>query len=157
MPVVEREKNRKLIRSTFAVAAPTFLSRIFGFLRDVIQAFYLGTSRSGDAFTIAYVIPNLLRRLTGEGAMTAAFVPVFTQLKKEKSKAELWKFANAFFFDLTLVMALLTVLGIVFSPLLVRIIAFGFKGIQGKWPWPSLILFINFSCLPLLPFYLTYP
>jgi len=43
-----------------------------------------------DAFTIAYVIPNLLRRLTGEGAMTAAFIPVFTQIKKEKTKEELW-------------------------------------------------------------------
>jgi len=150
MPVVEREKNRKLIRSTFAVAAPTFLSRIFGFLRDVIQAFYLGTSRSGDAFTIAYVIPNLLRRLTGEGAMTAAFVPVFTQLKKEKSKAELWKFANAFFFDLTLVMALLTVLGIVFSPLLVRIIAFGFKGIQGKWELTTMLTRLMFPYIFLI-------
>ena len=128
----EREKNRRLVRSTFAVAAPTLLSRILGFIRDMIQAFYLGTSRSGDAFTIAYVIPNLLRRLTGEGAMTAAFVPVFTQLKQEKSRKELWKFANAFFFDLTLIMAVLSVLGIILSPLLVKIIAPGFKGIKGK-------------------------
>jgi len=128
-----RERKRNLIRSTISVALPTLLSRIFGFFRDVIQAFYLGTSRSGDAFTIAYVIPNLLRRLTGEGAMTAAFIPVFTEIKKEKSKKELWRFANIFFFDLSLIMALLTVLGIIFSPLLVKVIAFGFKGIEGKW------------------------
>lgn len=131
--MTDQEKNRKLVRSTLAVASPTLLSRVFGFLRDVIQAFYLGTSRSGDAFTIAYVIPNLLRRLTGEGAMTAAFVPVFTQLKKDKSKAELWRFANAFFFDLTVIMTMLTVLGVILSPFLVKIIAFGFKNIQGKW------------------------
>lgn len=135
----EREKDRRLVRSTFAVAAPTFLSRIFGFIRDVLQAKYLGTTRSGDAFTIAYVIPNLLRRLTGEGAMTAAFVPVFTEIKKEKPRQELWRFANFFFFDLTLIMALLTVLGIVFAPVLVKIIAFGFKGIEGKWELTTLL------------------
>jgi putative peptidoglycan lipid II flippase len=116
------------------VAVPTLLSRILGYVRDYFQAVFLGTSRGADAFTIAYIIPNLLRRLTGEGAMTAAFVPVFTQAKKEKSKEELWTFANYFFFDLTVVMAVLTVLGIIFSPLLVKIIGFGFKDIQGKWP-----------------------
>jgi putative peptidoglycan lipid II flippase len=99
----------------------------------MIQAFYMGTSRSMDAFTIAYVIPNLLRRLTGEGAMTAAFIPVFTQIKKEKTKAELWRFANIFFYDLTLIMAFITVTGIIISPFLVRIIGFGFKNIAGKW------------------------
>jgi len=129
----QKDRNQRLVRSTFAVAAPTLISRIFGYIRDVMQAFYLGTGRGADAFYIAYIIPNLLRRLTGEGAMTAAFVPVFTQLRKEKSREELWKFANAFFFDLTLIMALLAVLGIVFSPLLVKIITPGFGDVQGKW------------------------
>jgi putative peptidoglycan lipid II flippase len=126
--------SKRLLRSTFAVAVPTLLSRILGYVRDYFQAVFLGTSRGADAFTIAYIIPNLLRRLTGEGAMTAAFVPVFTQAKKEESKDKLWTFANYFFFDLTVVMAGLTVLGIIFSPFLVKIIGFGFKDIQGKWP-----------------------
>ena len=126
-------QKRRLVKETVAVSAPTLLSRILGFIRDVIQAFYLGTGRSSDAFSIAYVIPNLLRRLTGEGTMTAAFIPIFTQQKKEKTREELWDFANAFFFDLTFIMALITIIGIIFSPLLVKIIAFGFKDIQGKW------------------------
>lgn len=130
---VLQRRHQRLFRSTMAVAIPTILSRIFGFLRDVIQAFYMGTSRSMDAFTIAYVIPNLLRRLTGEGAMTAAFIPVFTQIKKEKTKEEMWRFANIFFYDLTLLMALVTVVGIIASPLLVKIIGLGFKDIAGKW------------------------
>ena len=125
----QKDRNRRLLKSTFAVAAPTLLSRIFGYIRDMIQAYYLGTGKGADAFYIAYIIPNLLRRLTGEGAMTAAFVPVFTQVKKEKSEKELWKFANTFFFNLTLVMAVLAVLGIVFSPLLVKIIAPGFGAV----------------------------
>jgi len=128
----QREQKRKLLKSTLAVSGPTVLSRILGYFRDMIQAKYLGTSRGADAFTIAYIIPNLLRRLTGEGTMTAAFVPVFTQVKKERSKEELWKFANTFFYNLTLLMAILAVLGVVFSPLLVKIIAFGYKEIPGK-------------------------
>jgi len=129
----QQTQNSRLVRSTFAVSLPTLLSRVLGYIRDMLQAYYLGTGRSADAFTIAYVIPNLLRRLTGEGAMTAAFIPVFTQLKSESRKEELWKFANTFFFDLTVMMAVLTVVGMIFTPLLVRVIAYGFKGVQGKW------------------------
>lgn len=129
----QNTQNSRLVRSAFSVSFPTFLSRILGYVRDMLQAYYLGTGRSADAFTIAYVIPNLLRRLTGEGAMTAAFIPVFTQLKSKERKEELWKFANAFFFDLTVIMAVLTVAGMIFTPLLVRIIAYGFKSTQGKW------------------------
>jgi len=146
----QKTDNRKLLRSTFAVAAPTLISRVLGYLRDMIQAFYLGTRTSADAFTMAYVIPNLLRRLTGEGAMTAAFVPVFTQVKKEKKKEELWKFANEFFFDLTLIMALLTVLGIIFSPFLVKVIAFGFKQVHGKWELTIVLTRIMFPYIFLI-------
>jgi len=129
----QKEHNRKLLRSTLAVSAPTLLSRIFGFVRDMIQAYYMGTGRTMDAFTIAYTIPNLLRRLTGEGAMTAAFIPVFTQRKKETSREELWKFAHYFFFDLSVIMAVITVLGVLLAPVLVKLISFGFKDIAGKW------------------------
>lgn len=96
----------------------------------MLQAFYMGTESRMDAFTIAFLIPNLLRRLTAEGAMTAAFIPVFTKLKSEKKREELWKFANAFFFDLTLIMVVLVLLGVLFAPLLVKVIAFGFN--QGE-------------------------
>lgn len=129
----QEEQRKRLLKSTLAVSGPTVLSRILGYVRDMIQAFFLGTSSGADAFTIAYIIPNLLRRLTGEGTMTAAFVPVFTQLKKEESREKLWKFANTFFYDLTVIMAFLTVLGIIFSPLLVKIIAPGFGDVHGKW------------------------
>lgn len=146
----QKDQNQRLLRSTLAVSAPTFLSRIFGYIRDMIQAFYLGTSRSADAFTMAYIIPNLLRRLTGEGALTAAFVPVFTQERKEKSREQLWKFANAFFFDLTLIMALITVLGVAFSSLLVKIIAPGFGDVPGKWEMTTILTRIMFPYIFLI-------
>ncbi|UCC38900.1 MAG: murein biosynthesis integral membrane protein MurJ [Candidatus Aminicenantes bacterium] len=146
----QKEQNRRLVRSTLAVSTPTILSRIFGYIRDMIQAKYLGTGRSADAYYMAYNIPNLLRRLTGEGAMTAAFVPVFTQMKKEKSREELWKFANAFFFDLTVIMAVITVLGIVFAFILVRIIAPGFDDIPGKWDLTTALTRIMFPYIFLI-------
>jgi len=138
------------VRSTFSVAAPTLLSRVLGYLRDMIQAFYLGTGMGADAFTIAYIIPNLLRRLSAEGAMTAAFVPVFTEIRKQKPEKEVWRFANSFFFDLTLVMLLVTILGIVFSPFLVKIIAFGFKDVEGKWELTTLLTRIMFPYIFLI-------
>jgi len=122
----------KLLRSTLAVSIPTFFSRIFGYFRDLLQAYYMGTSKGMDAFTIAFLIPNLLRRLTAEGAMTAAFIPVFTQIKSREKREKLWRFANAFFFDMTLIMAALTLLGILFAPLLVRLLAGGYEQVPGK-------------------------
>ncbi len=140
--MAKKNQNERLLRSTLAVSAPTLISRIFGYMRDMLQAKFMGTGMGMDAFTIAFLIPNLLRRLTGEGAMTAAFVPVFIQLKNEENKEKLWKFANTFFFDLTLIMALVTVLGILFSPLMVRIIGWGFGGEVGDLTvWLTRLMF----------------
>jgi putative peptidoglycan lipid II flippase len=150
MMAKQDSQNKKLLRSTLAVSAPTFISRILGYVRDMLQAFYLGTSWSADAFTIAYVIPNLLRRLTGEGAMTAAFIPVFTEIKEKERREELWRFANSFFFDLTLIMAFLMVIGVLFSPILVKIIAIGFKGFQGKWELTIVLTRIMFPYIFLI-------
>lgn len=131
---MERDDQRsRLLRSTASVALPTLVSRLLGYVRDLLQAYFLGTGHSADAFTIAFTIPNLFRRLTGEGAMTAAFVPTFTEIKEKGDRKELWKFGNVFFYDLALVMGLATVLGIVFAPGLVKVIAYGFKATEGKW------------------------
>jgi len=131
-PMRQDNPHHKLLRSTAVISAPTLLSRILGYIRDMLQANYLGTSGSADAFTIAYVIPNLLRRLTGEGALTAAFIPVFTEVKEKETQERLWRFANIFFFDMTLIIALLAVVGILMSPVLVKLIAPGFSEIPGK-------------------------
>lgn len=129
---------------------PTALSRILGYFRDMLQAKFLGTGLGMDAFTIAYQIPNLLRRLTAEGAMTAAFIPVFTQERKEKSRQELWDFANVFFYDLTLILTVMTVLGIVFSPFLVKIISLGYGKIPGKWELTIVLTKIMFPYIFLI-------
>ncbi|HPW16900.1 MAG TPA: murein biosynthesis integral membrane protein MurJ [Candidatus Aminicenantes bacterium] len=143
------DRKRRLIRSTAAVAAPTLASRLLGYVRDLLQAYYLGTGDSADAFTIAYTIPNLFRRLTGEGAMTPAFVPTFTELKRDRPREALWSFGGAFFWDLALVMAAVTALGAVFAPGLVKVVAYGFRDVAGKW---GLTIFMTRVMFPYLFF-----
>jgi putative peptidoglycan lipid II flippase len=148
-PLEHDDRRHRLIRSTAAVAAPTLVSRLLGYVRDLLQAYYLGTGNGADAFTIAYTIPNLFRRLTGEGAMTPAFVPTFTELKHDRPRSELWAFGNVFFWDLALAMAVTTVLGILFAPSLVKVIAYGFGDVAGKW---GLTIFMTRVMFPYLFF-----
>jgi len=143
------DRKTRLLRSTAAVAAPTMVSRVLGYVRDLLQAYYLGTGNSADAFTIAYTIPNLFRRLTGEGAMTPAFVPTFTELKADPERDRLWRFGNVFFWDLVLIMAVATGLGLLFAPGLVRVIAHGFGQVAGKW---DLTIFMTRVMFPYLFF-----
>lgn len=150
LPAHQESQNHRLVRSTLSMTLPTVLSRILGYLRDMLQAKFLGTGKGMDAYIIASLIPNLLRRLTAEGAMTAAFIPVFAQEKKDKSRDDLWTFANAFFFDLTLILTVLTVLGIVFAPILVKVIAFGYGRVQGKWELTIILTKIMFPYIFLI-------
>ena len=143
------DRKSRLIRSTAAVAAPTLASRVLGYVRDLLQAYYLGTGHGADAFTIAFTIPNLFRRLTGEGAMTPAFVPTFTELKRNRDRSGLWAFGNVFFWDLALVMAVTTGLGVLFAPGLVKVIAYGFGDVAGKW---GLTIFMTRVMFPYLFF-----
>lgn len=125
------EKGR-LLRSTAAVSGPTLVSRILGFVRDFFLAYYLGTGAAADAFTIAFNLPNLLRRLVGEGALSASFVPALVDLDRKNDRKRLEAFGAAFFADAVLVMASLTALGMIFTPALVRLMGFGFAGSPEK-------------------------
>jgi putative peptidoglycan lipid II flippase len=91
-----------------------------GYIRDERVAALLGASLSGDAFYLAYRIPNILRRLVAEGSMSAAFVPVFTGYLKEKEREEVWDFANRMFWTLSVLLAAVAVGGVIFSPLIVK-------------------------------------
>ncbi len=87
--------HRSLIRSTGVIGFATFLSRILGLVRDILTARIFGTSWVYDAFLMAFMIPNLLKRLLGEGAISSSFIPVFTRYKEKHSSEELWRFASA--------------------------------------------------------------
>lgn len=122
----------RLVRTTASVAAPTLISRILGYVRDLFLAFFLGTGDGADAFTIAFTIPNLMRRLTTEGALSASVVPAHIELERGGDRERLARFTRAFFSDSVIVLLALTVLGIVFTPQIVSVIAFGFRNTPGK-------------------------
>jgi putative peptidoglycan lipid II flippase len=85
----------QMLKSSGAMAIATMASRVLGLVREMVYAAFLATSWIADAFFLAFVIPNLFRRLLGEGALTAAFIPVFKEKEKLAGEAEMWRSANA--------------------------------------------------------------
>jgi len=125
-------EHRHLLRSASVISAATILSRVFGYIRDSRVAFLLGAGTANDAYTVAYLIPNLLRRLVGEGAVSAVFIPVFSRYLAEDEKKDAWQFANVMLTMISIFLTAITVLGIIFSPLLVSLFAAGFSDTPGK-------------------------
>jgi len=116
-------EKKQILKSASIITLVTIVSRILGYVRDQRIALLLGTTPAADAYVLAYRIPNLFRRLVAEGSMTASFIPVFSSYMREKSKKDVWEFANKLFWTLALVAAVITVLGMVFSPSVVRLFA----------------------------------
>lgn len=113
-------EKKQILKSASVITLVTIASRIFGYVRDQRITLLLGTTQLADSFVLAYRIPNLLRRLVAEGAMTAAFIPVFTTYLAEKPREEVWKFANRLFWTMAVLLAVVAVLGTIFSPALVN-------------------------------------
>ena len=84
-----------MLKASGAMAAATLLSRVLGLMREQAYMFFLGTTWVNDAFQYAFTVPNLFRRLLGEGALTAAFIPIFKEKEKAHGEIEMWKAANA--------------------------------------------------------------
>jgi len=115
--------KKHILKSASIISLVTVVSRILGYVREQRIALLLGTTAAADAYNLAYRIPNLFRRLVAEGSMTASFIPVFTTYMREKTKEEVWEFANRLFWTLALVVAVITILGMVFSPAVVHLFA----------------------------------
>lgn len=117
---------KKIIKSVGSVSVGTAVSRIFGYIRDMLVAYMFGAGMFADAFYAAFRIPNLIRRMLGEGSFSAAFIPVFSEYLHTKPKSETQKLINVVFTSLFCVLLIITILGMFFSPILVKIIAYGF-------------------------------
>jgi len=115
-----------LVRSFGTVGGNTLLSRVLGFVRDLVTAQVFGAGAATDAFFVAFKIPNFLRRLFAEGAFATAFVPVLSEYKAKRSFEELRLFVDHVAGTLGLVLLGVTVLGILGAPLLVGVFAPGF-------------------------------
>ncbi|MGB9601426.1 MAG: murein biosynthesis integral membrane protein MurJ [Limisphaerales bacterium] len=85
----------QLLKSSGAMAIATLSSRILGMVREIVYARFMGDSWVAGAFMLAFTIPNLFRRLLGEGALTAAFIPVFKEKEKLEGERQMWRAANA--------------------------------------------------------------
>ncbi len=125
-------ESRKIIRSAGTVGAWIMLSRLFGLLRDMKMAAMFGSSMAMDAFVVAFTIPNLFRGLFGEGALSSAFVPVFTETLEKQGRRQVWEFALRMCSLLVVVLTVLTLAGLLavaaamrFAPLSARLLLIG--------------------------------
>jgi len=106
--------HKGLAKSAGIIGLATLLSRILGFIRDIIIARLFGIYIYAQAFVIAFRIPNLFRDLVGEGAGNAAIVPVLCEYEIKKSKEEFWELANVVLNLLLIILGAITIFGIIF-------------------------------------------
>lgn len=123
----------RLFRSGVVVSASTFISRIFGFVRDMVVAHAFGAGSAADAFFVAFKIPNFLRRLFAEGAFSQAFVPVLSEYKTQRAPDEVKVFLDRVTGSLAAVLGLMTALGIVAAPVIITVFAPGFAAHEDKF------------------------
>ncbi|TAL10126.1 MAG: murein biosynthesis integral membrane protein MurJ [Nitrospirae bacterium] len=119
-------ERTQVVEAAGIIGAATLLSRILGFLRDMVLARLFGAGAAADAFFVAYRIPNLLRELFAEGSMSAAFIPVFSEYLVKRDKRDAWELASAAFTTLLTILTGVCVLGVLAAPWLVQLIAPGF-------------------------------
>jgi putative peptidoglycan lipid II flippase len=119
-------KHQSVARSAGIVSIAVMFSRVLGLVRETIFARFFGAGFLYDAFVVAFKIPNILRDLFAEGALSAAFVKVFTDYQIKKNEIEAWRLAGLIFNVLAVVMSGVTILGILLAPYVVPLLARGF-------------------------------
>jgi len=124
LAMVDKEELPKFATQ---VTVAIFVSRIFGYFRDVATAYAFGTNVLADAFYMAYRIPNLFRRIFGEGTLSAAYVPVLTEVLRKRGQSEAQKLFLDVFTIMSFILVGLTVIGIIFAQQLVPLIAYGYQ------------------------------
>jgi len=135
-----------ITRGVRAFTIGTAISRVFGLVRESVFAYLYGAGRSTDAFVAAFRIPNLLRDLFAETALSAAFVPILTA-EKQKSREHQNLLASNIINILLIIVGAVVVLGMLLAPYLVKIIAFGFSNIPDKQALTTSLTVIMFPFL----------
>lgn len=107
------ETGQRITRSAAIISGSVFLSRVLGLVRDVLAARFIGSGWEWDAFVLAFLVPNLFRRIFGEGALTAAFLPVFSDYLEKRSRDETFRFMSVVLTLLAAGLGAITVVGIV--------------------------------------------
>ena len=139
-----------LLKSLAAVSSMTMLSRVLGFVRDTIIARTFGAGVASDAFVVAFKLPNLLRRIFAEGAFSQAFVPILAEYKAQQGEEAARTFVAYVSGMLTLVLALVTFLGILAAPWIVWISAPGFADEADRFALTTDLLRVTFPYILLI-------
>lgn len=142
--------SRQLFKSTGVVGAMTLVSRVLGFVRDMLNASLFGAGAGMDAFLVAWRIPNLMRRMFAEGAFSQAFVPVFSEARSARTHAEQQHLVDVVSGTLGGVLMLVTVIGLIGAPVLLTIFAPGFGEDTAKHALGVHLLRITFPYLMLI-------
>ncbi|MDR0401946.1 MAG: murein biosynthesis integral membrane protein MurJ [Endomicrobium sp.] len=120
-------ENKKLTKYIGSIAFGTLFSRIFGYVRDMLVADLFGIGMFADVFYAVFRIPNFFKRIFGDGSFSAAFIPIFNKYLNKKTKILIQNFLNTIFSVLFFVLIIISILGVFFSPFLVKIFAGGFS------------------------------
>lgn len=136
--------DKSLLKTTSTVSFMTLISRVMGFIRDMICAQVFGASVAFDAFLLAFKIPNFLRRFVGEGALSQAFVPILSEYHSSRSETEVQDLIDRVAGNLTLVLFIITVAGCLGAPVLIMICAPGFAADSARSELATSLLRITF-------------
>ena len=142
--------ERQVVRALGSISGATLLSRVLGFVRDMVVALVFGAGPVTDAFFVAFRIPNMLRRLLAEGALSTAVVPVFSEYVETRSREELVAMLRAVLGAAILVLGLTTIAGIAGAPWILQVIAPGFTGDRAQADLAVLLTRVMFPYLPLV-------
>lgn len=148
--MAEFPSKDNVVRSAGIVSAAVFLSRITGLVREMIMGYLFGAGQAYDAFLLGFRIPNLTRDLFAEGALSSAFVPVFTQHLSTKSKRDAAILSDLVATALMAIVGAICVLGMILSPQLVHLLAPGFARVPGKFELAVTLTRIMFPFLLLV-------
>jgi len=143
---------RQIASAAGVVGIATLFSRMLGFVRDMAFAWLFGAGMMADAFFVAFRIPSTLRELLGEGALSAAFVPAFTRTATREGRQAAWDLASVVMGTLVVVLAAVSLLGVLFAPAIVWVLAPGpgFANIPGKIALTAQLLRIMFPYIFLI-------
>jgi putative peptidoglycan lipid II flippase len=143
-------EEHQVVRALGSISAATLASRILGFIRDMVVALAFGAGGVTDAFLVAFRIPNLLRRVLGEGALSTAVVPVFTDYSVNRSREEFVTMARAVLAAALLALSVVTAVGIAGAPWILRAIAPGFGADPAQFSLAVLLTRVMFPYLLLV-------
>lgn len=144
------EPKSSLFRSAWLASIGTAVSRVSGLVREQVMAYYFGAGMATDAFVVAFRIPNLLRDLFAEGALSSSFVPVFKDKLVQESKEDAFRLANTVLTAMAAVLGLVTLIGIAATPAIIYITAHGYTEDAVKFALTVNLTRIMWFFLPLV-------